>query len=257
MYRWVFFLALVSTLLGRAWQVVFDGHAVGSVPSVRWLFVGACVVAALSMLIVTVRSPRYSPTVIWSVALVAMMVLLIIPIIKSLDNPLHAYGVGKFAAQFLTPMVLAMTVMAYRPTTILRVSLIAISLCFGIHGLLDLGYPATPSEYIRTTQAVLGWAEPDVRRFLAVAGIADIAVAILIWWRPTQIPALVLAGLWGTCTILARILAWGHCDWSTAYQESWTYETLVRLPHLLLPLAASLLVWQLRRDRKSATGTVA
>jgi hypothetical protein len=113
---------------------------------------------------------------------------------------------------------------------------------------LDIGIPATPAEYVRTSQLVLGWEEAAVRRFLMVVGIADILVAALIWWRPTQIPALALAACWGTSTILARIIAYGHWDLSVAYREPWTYETLVRLPHVLVPLATCLLAWHMRRE---------
>jgi uncharacterized membrane protein YhaH (DUF805 family) len=181
LYKWIFISALSSTLLGRAWQVACDSRLLGSAQDFRWLYVSACLVAIVAMLAIILRPHRFSHRVMWAITLGMIGVLLIIPVITVLGKPLHAYSVGKFAAQFLAPMLVALTVMSYERATIIRVGLIATTLCFGLHGILDFGFPATPTEYLLTSQATLGWEEPAVGRFLAVVGIADLPVAVLIW----------------------------------------------------------------------------
>jgi hypothetical protein len=122
------------------------------------------------------------------------------------------------------------------------------ALTFTAHGLFALGWFAhVPHHFVNMTMKMTGFGEPGSHRLLAVAGILDLLLAVLIFLPGRlRIAGLLYAFAWGTATALARVMT--HItpaeDWYGLHP--WLAETVVRLPHGLIPLAALAVVLQMR-----------
>jgi hypothetical protein len=64
----------------------------------------------------------------------------------------------------------------------------------------------------------------------------DLLVCMLVWWPRTARYALGYAACWGILTAIARVWAYAEPGDITTWVR-WLPETLVRLPHGLIPLA--------------------
>jgi hypothetical protein len=91
--------------------------------------------------------------------------------------------------------------------------------------------------------------------FLKVIGIFDIVIGILVWTKAGSIPSLVYATLWGTGTALARVLGNVRLESLASDLFQWLPETIYRLPHGLLPLAALAFVIQTQRMKQISNET--
>ena len=85
---------------------------------------------------------------------------------------------------------------------------------------------------------IFQFSEVHAKLFLKIAGVLDFLVAILIFIPRISTYALLYAALWGGLTALAR--TWANFYWSFPLESlhQHLYETIYRLPHMLVPLAA-------------------
>ena len=122
---------------------------------------------------------------------------------------------------------------------------IALALTFVGHGLFAIGFYPVPGRFLDMTMALLRISEGNARWFLGAMGALDFLIALSLW-GPQRVrrPFVAWASIWGFATAVARTAtALGSIVlWDTLVQG--LPETLVRLPHGLLPLA---LYWKLRR----------
>lgn len=121
---------------------------------------------------------------------------------------------------------------------------IAIALTFTGHGLYALGIHITPGIWIDMAMSSLNFiglypTVNQVENIIYIAGILDIILAIGIF-LPNKLstPFLIWAFIWGLLTALSRVIGFMHIDanWNTLIQ--WLPQTILRLPHAFIPLAA-------------------
>ena len=114
---------------------------------------------------------------------------------------------------------------------------IAIAFTFTAHGLYAVGYYPQPGVFVDMLINILHVSEATAKDFLIVAGVLDFAIAIGIFIPRIAKYFLLYAALWGGLTALARV--WANFYWAFALSSLHQnlYETLYRLPHMLIPLA--------------------
>lgn len=121
---------------------------------------------------------------------------------------------------------------------------IAVSLTFIGHGLYALGVYVTPGIWIDMAMSSLNFAglypsEKQVENIIYLAGVLDIVLAVGIFLpNKWSIPFIIWAAIWGLLTALSRVIGFINLDmsWHTFFQ--WLPQTIMRLPHFLIPLAA-------------------
>lgn len=125
---------------------------------------------------------------------------------------------------------------------------IAIALTFTCHGLYALGFPyETPANFWAMTMSILPLNEELARIFLTIAGGLDVLVSVLIFFPRTARPALMYAVIWGSLTALARVVAYTDLDQTHLDLLRWLPETILRVPHAVVPLA----VWLMYPPKES------
>ncbi|WP_421897736.1 hypothetical protein [Marinoscillum sp.] len=113
---------------------------------------------------------------------------------------------------------------------------VAIAITFTCHGLYALGYYPQPGHFVSMTLRILSVDETTARLLLKSFGWADVALSILIFIPKTDRWALLYAAVWGFATAAARIWANIHFDFLLPTLNQWTFETVMRLPHGIVPL---------------------
>ena len=143
----------------------------------------------------------------------------------------------EYAIQIMTPLIVyAVLFNKYHSKYFQLGIMLGVSLTFLGHGLFALGLYPVPGHFIDMIVNVFGFNESGARILLKVAGTLDLMACALIFYRPARKYALYFMIGWGGLTAAARIVA--HIDFNlfmlTGHQ--WVYETLVRVPHALVPL---------------------
>jgi hypothetical protein len=132
---------------------------------------------------------------------------------------------------------------------------LAIALTFVGHGFYALGWHPRPAHFLTMMMWLPGVTEARAADLLWIAGVLDLVVAVLIFLPRVRLPALAYAAAWGLITALARVLTHLTPAEDAYGLIPWAFETLVRLPHGLLPLL--LLALLCRRGETTRTeGTV-
>jgi hypothetical protein len=120
---------------------------------------------------------------------------------------------------------------------------VAAALTFTGHGLYALNVFPTPVHFHEMTISILGVGEAGAAWFLRVVGALDLTLSALLFFpRPWPLYAAAYAAFWGFCTAAARICA--HLNpgyWDVALLE-WWHESVMRVPHFLVPLAVVLML---------------
>jgi len=147
----------------------------------------------------------------------------------------------EYTLQFSSPMFLYALLKGFKIEELIIWMKIAIALTYISHGLYALGIYPIPGNFVEMTINILPLSESNAIRFLNIAGVMDMVVAVLIFF-PNKIAqwALLYATLWGLLTALARIV--GHFDVGLPMDSflHWAYHTVYRFPHALIPLAVFL-----------------
>ncbi len=119
----------------------------------------------------------------------------------------------------------------------------AIVIVFFIHGLLAVGIIPRPGYWDEMLGQTTGLSNTWAIGCLQIIGLLDILVASALFFR-LDLPRYVWFYLigWGLLTALGRVSGYiGSADWFDLL-FNWSYETLLRLPHGLTPLALFLAV---------------
>jgi len=114
---------------------------------------------------------------------------------------------------------------------------IALALTFIGHSFFAIGIFPIPGDYIQMTINILHIEEVQAISFLKVIGILDLIASILLFVKikPLYQVSLVYLILWGFLTALARIVGHYHTELGISSIKEYWHETLLRLPHGLLP----------------------
>jgi len=112
-----------------------------------------------------------------------------------------------------------------------------IALTFIGHGMFALGIHPVPGTFVDMLIIVLGVSEALARNLLLVAGSLDFIACIYLFIPRTELYGLGFAVIWGTITACARVLAYFDFDLLAMSSHQWILQTLIRLPHGLIPLA--------------------
>jgi hypothetical protein len=118
------------------------------------------------------------------------------------------------------------------------------------HGLYAVGFHPVPGHFVFMTQSGLGVGEDAARQLLFGVGVLDFVAAALLFlpWRRAWLAGLVWVVPWAVLTTFARVWSYGgYVELDTLIYQ-WIPEVVVRLPHILLPLA--LFFWARTQDAK-------
>jgi len=128
--------------------------------------------------------------------------------------------------------------------TFLRVIRLAIGLTFIGHGFYAAGIHPVPANFVLMTQSGLGVGESAARSLLLLVGILDFVAAglLLLPWRKAWLVALCWIIPWAILTTLARLWSYGGLVDGQALLTQWIPEVIIRLPHVLVPLALLLFI---------------
>ena len=172
------------------------------------------------------------------------------------------FHIGQFfeyTIQFLLPVTFMYVVNGkIQRVRIELVLKIAIALTFSSHGLYAIGVYPRPGAFIDMVINILHTSEAGAIRFLNIVGVLDFLVSIAIFIPRVSRVALIYAVIWGGLTALARV--WANFYWSFPLESlhQHLYETIYRLPHMLVPLAVLYLsfpgfsIFRIMRSRRFA-----
>lgn len=126
----------------------------------------------------------------------------------------------------------------------------AIALTFIGHGLYALGIYITPGVWYDMAIGSFNFiglkpTAQQIQQMIFAAGVLDMVVAIGIFLpKKWAVPFLVWAFIWGLLTALSRVVGFMYFDatWHTLMQ--WLPQTVLRMPHALIPIAGVLIVYK-------------
>lgn len=129
--------------------------------------------------------------------------------------------------------------------TFLRVIRLAIAFTFIGHGFYAAGIHPVPANFVLMTQSGLGVGESSARSILFVVGILDFVAAGLLLLPRKKAWFIALGWIipWAILTTLARLWSYGGLVDRQTLVTQWIPEVIIRLPHVLVPLA----LWMILR----------
>lgn len=237
----------VPDLLGMSWTDWVTSARVD-----RWveaidfaLGCGLCFLALFIMLpsFFTTRSlPRFFRRAFNRVHWVACLPLFI----ALLNWKAHFWQIGQLLESALLVGIVPLYVLSLwsaMPPAIRRwfhfVTRLLVALTFTGHGLYAIGFHAVPAHFVMMTQSGLGLGEFGARRFLFGVGILDFVAAALLMLPSNRAQRIALGWIipWALLTTLARVWSYGGLVSTHTLLTQWLPETIIRLPHILVPLA--------------------
>jgi len=126
----------------------------------------------------------------------------------------------------------------------------AIALTFIGHGLYALGIYITPGVWTDMAMSSFNFiglhpSVEQIQNMIYVAGVLDMILAVGIFLpNKWSSPFLVWALIWGLLTALSRVVGFMNFDPSLHTLIQWLPQTIMRLPHTLIPLAVLAIVFK-------------
>lgn len=235
----------VTFLLGMTWEAFATSPAVGSVITGSIQLLGGFLILGGIAALACTPARRWTHVVL----ILSGILLTFLAYVTYLDRLLRIGEFVEHAAQFSMPIILALwTRDAISRATLIHTLRLVIACTFVGHGLYAVGVYPTPGDWVTMTMLATGFGEEAALQFLWIAGILDFVVAGALVSPPLARPALIYAAVWGLLTALARVVAFVEWDNFAGSTSQWLFETLVRLPHAVLPLV---LLWLLRAPSSS------
>jgi len=114
-----------------------------------------------------------------------------------------------------------------------------VAITFIGHGMYAIGFHPVPAHFVFMTQAGLGVGEDAARQLLFAVGVLDFLAAglLLLPWRKAWLMALAWVIPWAILTTFARLWSYGGFVGLDTLLTQWLPQMVVRLSHVLLPLA--------------------
>lgn len=162
----------------------------------------------------------------------------------------HSGQFLEYAIQVLSPIFFYRFLKTDQSISIkwLNVMKLTIALTFAAHGLYAFGFYPRPGVFVDMVINIMGVSEPTAHWLLQAAGLADFVVAVGLFIPRISTYCLAYCVLWGFLTAIAR--TWANVDlgpFTFSLLHQYLPQTLYRLPHALIPLAALLLEVSRRR----------
>jgi len=159
---------------------------------------------------------------------------------------------GEYACQFALPVLLVLSVRGVSWENRIRPLIrIAVALTFACHGLYAIGFYPTPGEWTTMVMMITRLGEDSSLLLIRVAGALDFLAAALLFFARWERPAVLYAFAWGLLTALARSVAFIRWDNFSESTAQWLHETIIRLPHAVLPLVLLIaLPWNVSAIRR-------
>ena len=190
---------------------------------------------------------RNRPRRLAAVLLPAVALLTLDAVLRTRDHFWQLAQLCEFALQVGTPLLaLAYVRGSVSRTRLLQVGCALTGVTFVAHGLYAAGVYPVPGHFVDMTIALTGLSEAGARSFLLAAGWADFAVGVALLFRATRRPALAYACGWGLLTALARVVYGFDVSAPLLSLHAWAFETVVRLPHGLVPALLIVLLGRVR-----------
>lgn len=143
----------------------------------------------------------------------------------------------EYTAQVMSPLLLYWALKGAPAGKLTRALTAVIALTFLGHGLFAVGYYPIPGNFIDMTINTLGVSEAGAVTFLQAAGVLDFVICVALFHPRTRRAGLFYAAAWGLLTTLARPVSSLLLLNSTDELPYWVFQSLLRMPHFLLPLA--------------------
>jgi len=250
---------LIATLTGLTWHEYVSSPTCNFIIDILIKSVGLFYLAC-AVLSITIKEKHKQ----LSKTLLAGSFLLIILSLLFYKSKFYLFGQFiEYSCQMFSPVFLYL-MLSYK-VNINKFNFIlksAIALTFVGHGLYALGIYITPGVWIDMAISSLNFAGlyptvEQVQQIIYLAGVLDMILAIGIFlpgrWSSSF---LIWAFVWGLLTASSRVVGFMNFDptWHTFIQ--WMPQTIMRLPHALIPLAALVIIFKssfllLRKKRKT------
>jgi hypothetical protein len=245
---WQFFFwqtpySALLTFSKLPWEQVWENLGIAFVYIQGLVFV-FCAVLALSSLVVI----RQLKVLLFT----GIFFLLVLSVLLTAEKNWQFNQFFEYAAQVGTPLLLLMYagVFPVSASQKLLFGKVLVALTFSAHGLYALGFPyEQPANFLGMVQQILQVDLAQARVFLRIAGALDLLLSVGLFFTATQRLALGYAIFWGTATAVARLMA--PTDWHEPWLllHRYVFETVMRLPHALLPIAMYWLASTVQPDR--------
>ncbi len=236
---------LVLFLRGGTWQEYVTSAATDQF--IQYTIVGFGIfygfMALLTLFAGSRQLAKFTPLYI-----LASVVLVFLAFLYSKEKFFHAGQFFEYAIQFLLPLFFCFG-LSHRieKKKLLLYMKIAIAFTFTAHGLYAIGYYPQPGVFVDMLLNIFSIDEATAKSILQVAGILDFIISITIFIPRLSIYSLIYAAIWGGLTALARTWANFYIDFPLESLHQHLFETIYRLPHMLVPMAAFFLTIDLNR----------
>lgn len=178
--------------------------------------------------------------------------LAFLAVLYTMEKFYHLGQFFEYAIQILLPLffIVVMLQKVKLPNLLLFIK-VSIALTFSAHGLYAVGYYPQPGVFVDMFISILHVTEPIAQKMLVVVGVFDFVVSVALF-----VPWLVKYGLfytavWGGLTAIARTWANFYFEFPVEGLNQNLYETFYRMPHMLVPLVALLILLQIKENKQS------
>jgi hypothetical protein len=240
--------SLVLTIRGGTWQEFVTSESTDHF--IQNIIIGFGIFYAF-MAILTLFIQKRSKLFSW-LYILSSLSLAFLAFLYCKEKFYHAGQFLEYAIQFFLPLFFYYNLTGkISPARLLLFLKIAIALTFTAHGLYAVGYYPQPGVFMDMLINILPINEVTAKQILIVAGILDFVISIAIFIPRLAKYALFYAAIWGGLTALARVWANFYLAFPLDSLHQNLYETLYRLPHMLVPLAAFFILYYWKNSRNS------
>lgn len=225
----------IAWITGGTWQAYVTSEKADHF--IQWITIGFGIFYTLMAVMTLFVTERWKK-VAW-LYIVSSVSLAFLAFLYSKEKFYHVGQFFEYSIQFLLPLffILAATRKAELPKLSPGLK-IAIALTFTSHGLYAIGAYPQPGVFVDMVIHIFHCSESFAKTFLKIAGVLDFVVSVTIFIPRLARISLLYAAAWGGLTALARTWANFYIDFPLESLHQNVYETLYRLPHMLVPLAA-------------------
>lgn len=232
----------IVRITGGTWQEYVTSEKADHF--IQSLTIGFGIFYGLMAVLTLFVTPRWKK-ITW-LYVVASVSLAFLAFLYSKDKFYHIGQFFEYSIQFLLPLIFIFALT--RSIALSKLSLamkIAIALTFTSHGLYAFGAYPQPGVFVDMVIHIFHCSESFAKTFLKVAGVLDFVVSVTIFIPRLARISLAYAAIWGGLTALARTWANFYIEFPLESLHQNLFETVYRLPHMLVPMAAFLLTFSL------------
>ena len=239
---------LVLFLRGGTWQEYVTSAATDHF--IEYTIIVFGVFYALMALLTLFLRGKHLAKFTW-LYFMASVALVFLAFLYSKEKFFHIGQFFEYAIQFSLPLLFCYSLTRrIQPSKLLLYLKITIAFTFSAHGLYAIGYYPQPGVFVDMLINSLHFSESTAHSFLMVAGVLDFVIAVAIFLPRVAEYFLFYAAIWVGLTALARTWANFYLDFPLDSLHQNLYETVYRLPHMLVPLAALFIVLKLEQTKQ-------